>query len=123
MVAVAETTAENGALQVDREFACGRTLLPHAHGQLVDACSMSWEALYLLPGDAVVFSAFLPHRSSPDRSRSHRRAVFLSYNASEEGNLRDVYFAYKRRVFRTEVERGDTAAVAGWRSRLARERL
>ncbi|MBO9741341.1 phytanoyl-CoA dioxygenase family protein, partial [Xanthomonas axonopodis pv. begoniae] len=123
MVAVDETTAENGALQVDCEFACGRTLLPHSHGQLVDACSISWEALYLLPGDAVVFSAFLPHQSSPNRSRSHRRAFFLTYNASEEGDLREVYFAHKRRVFPPEIERADTAAVAGWRSRLARELL
>uniref|UniRef100_A0A837AP04 Phytanoyl-CoA dioxygenase n=1 Tax=Xanthomonas vasicola pv. vasculorum NCPPB 890 TaxID=1184265 RepID=A0A837AP04_XANVA len=90
---------------------------------MVDACSISWEALYLLPGDAVVFSAFLPHQSSPNRSRSHRRAFFLTYNASEEGDLREVYFAHKRRVFPPEVERADTAAVAGWRSRLARELL
>jgi hypothetical protein len=123
MVAVDETTAENGALEIDREFACGRTVLPHSNGQLIDTAAIRWDPLYLSPGDAVVFSAFLPHRSGPNSTRMHRRAFFLTYNAMEEGDLRDAYFAHKRRVFPPEVERGDTADVARWRSRLARELL
>lgn len=123
MVAVDQTTADTGVLEVDREFACGRTLLPHARGQLVDALSIPWEPLYLLPGDAVVFSAFLPHRSGPNTSSSHRRAFFLTYNAADEGDLREAYFAHKRRVFPPEVERSETSDTAGWRSRLARELL
>lgn len=121
MIAVDETTDENGALQVDREFACGRSPLPHAEGRLADESGIAWQTLYLSPGDAVIFSSFLPHQSGPNTSHSSRRAFFLTYNAKDEGDLRESYFAHKRKVFPPEVERGHEYNVAAWRSRLARE--
>jgi hypothetical protein len=39
----------------------------------------------LEPGDALVFGAFMPHRSDINRSTRSRRHLLLSYNAAREG--------------------------------------
>jgi 2-aminoethylphosphonate dioxygenase len=39
----------------------------------------------LAPGDALVFGAFMPHRSAPNRSAASRRHLLVSYNARREG--------------------------------------
>jgi 2-aminoethylphosphonate dioxygenase len=41
--------------------------------------------LVLAPGDVAFFGCFVPHRSAPNRSRSPRRAYYLSYNAQSDG--------------------------------------
>lgn len=45
------------------------------------------------PGDAAFFGCFTPHRSGPNRSRSWRRLLYLSYNAaSDGGDQRDAHY-------------------------------
>lgn len=41
--------------------------------------------LELAPGDAVLYGAFMPHRSATNRSSSQRRHLLFSYNADREG--------------------------------------
>jgi len=48
------------------------------------------------PGDAVLFTSFLPHRSGPNRSVTPRRLIYAVYNAAAEGDLRAAYFATKQ---------------------------
>ncbi len=50
--------------------------------------------LVLAPGDIAVFSCMTPHRSSPNRSQTWRRQLYLSYNTqSEGGDQRDAHYA------------------------------
>jgi ectoine hydroxylase-related dioxygenase (phytanoyl-CoA dioxygenase family) len=50
--------------------------------------------LALAPGDIAVFSCMTPHRSSPNRSQTWRRQLYLSYNTkSEGGDQRDQHYA------------------------------
>ena len=47
------------------------------------------------PGDAVLFTSFLPHRSGPNRSVTPRRLIYAVYNAAAEGDLRADYYRQK----------------------------
>jgi hypothetical protein len=50
--------------------------------------------LALTPGDIAIFSCMTPHRSSPNRSHTWRRQLYLSYNTqSEGGDQRDAHYA------------------------------
>uniref|UniRef100_A0A7S2XD40 HD domain-containing protein n=1 Tax=Lotharella oceanica TaxID=641309 RepID=A0A7S2XD40_9EUKA len=47
------------------------------------------------PGDVLVFSSYVPHRSRVNRSPASRRLLYLTYNAAREGYLRDEYYRDK----------------------------
>jgi ectoine hydroxylase-related dioxygenase (phytanoyl-CoA dioxygenase family) len=53
----------------------------------------------------LLFDSYLPHRSGPNRSQSPRRALYVTYNRTSEGDVRDAYFDHKRRTFPPEIER------------------
>jgi 2-aminoethylphosphonate dioxygenase len=49
--------------------------------------------LVLSPGDVAVFGCMTPHRSSPNRSETWRRQLYLSYNArSDGGEQREAHY-------------------------------
>lgn len=48
------------------------------------------------PGDLVIFSSYVPHRSRPNLSGRPRRLLYLTYNSQDEGYLRDEYYRHKR---------------------------
>ncbi len=105
MVSVDATTIENGCLEV----AAGR----HREGMLKTAAdltidsseSLDWLPVPTKPGDLVLFDSFLPHRSGPNTTNKSRRALYLTYNHAEEGDVRDEYFELKRQSFPPDVER------------------
>jgi 2-aminoethylphosphonate dioxygenase len=39
----------------------------------------------------------VPHRSGPNRTAHPRRALYLTYNAASEGNLRQAYYDDRER--------------------------
>ncbi len=51
-------------------------------GVVDESCAVE---ITLSPGDVAFFSGFMPHRSAPNRSRSWRRQLYLSYNAESDG--------------------------------------
>ena len=52
---------------------------------------------YLLKkGGAVFFDSFVPHRSSTNKSSRPRRALYVTYNAKTEGDLRKDYYDFKK---------------------------
>jgi putative nucleotidyltransferase with HDIG domain len=77
--------------------------------------SLDWQPLPTRPGDIVMFGSYLPHRSGKNLSKDSRRALYATYNRLADGNVRDDYFAEKRRVFPPDVERepGKTYADSG----------
>lgn len=98
LVSVDAATADNGCL----EFAAGR----HREGLigLTEDGIISKEAEAALeftpcetaPGDVVIFSSYVPHRSRPNLSTQRRTLLYLTYNAQVEGYLRDEYYRHKR---------------------------
>ena len=50
-------------------------------------------------GDALWFHSRTPHRSAANSSSEDRRAIFPTYNALREGDLRDAYYRQKSLEF------------------------
>lgn len=53
------------------------------------------------------FHSRTPHRSGPNTSASARRALYPTYNARSEGDLRTEYYAAKRARFAAGAGRDD----------------
>ena len=58
------------------------------------------------PGDAIYFSSYAPHKSSPNASNCPRRNLYLTYNAMSEGDFRETYYADKREALRQANDSG-----------------
>jgi ectoine hydroxylase-related dioxygenase (phytanoyl-CoA dioxygenase family) len=107
MVPVDPFTEENGCLVMARD-AHERVFLPmNPDGTLrADVVArLDVEPLLAAPGDAIVFDAWVPHWSGPNRSTRPRRSYYLTFNPAAAGDRRSAYFARKRECFPPEYER------------------
>jgi hypothetical protein len=107
MIPVDAFTRENGCLEMARD-ACARVFLPqNPDGTVQDAAfeRLTLEPLLAEPGDAIVFDAWVPHRSGPNRSAGPRRSYYLTFNPISAGDRRAAYYARKRECFPPEYER------------------
>jgi hypothetical protein len=112
MIAIDDMTIENGCLQVCRGNWTGENYVPCVkislagsnpdgngrEGAILNdvACDLLWEYVECLSGDIFIFSGWLPHRSSCNLTQLTRRAVFLTYNHSEDGELYETYYRVMR---------------------------
>lgn len=106
LVAVDESTAENGPL----EFVAGKHrqgLLGKMDEPLADDLFPpgSYQPLMCRPGDVVLFDSFAPHRSGPNLSSQPRRLLYITYNKASEGDHRARYYEEKRKAFPPDCER------------------
>jgi hypothetical protein len=100
MLAIDDSTAENGCLEVVSGM--HHELLPTddvgcIRGDIVAA--MSWSAVPVRAGQTLWFHSRTPHRSGPNSSPTPRRALYPTYNAAREGDLRDQYYRDKLATF------------------------
>jgi hypothetical protein len=97
LVAVDDATPANGCLEVV-SGRHGARLPVDARGCIRSdvARSLHWEPVAMRAGQALWFHSCTPHRSGPNRSASPRRALYPTYNAAAEGDLRDRYYRQKR---------------------------
>lgn len=106
MVAIDETTPENGSLEfipgAHREGLLGRKWAPLEDR---DTGHRPYVALHCKPGDAVFFDSYAPHRSEPNRTAHSRRVLYITYNRFSEGDQRERYYADKHRNYPPDVER------------------
>jgi hypothetical protein len=56
---------------------------------------LNFAVMKCVPGDILIFSGYLPHRSAANNSNKERRALFLTYNRKSEGDLHASYYAAK----------------------------
>ena len=106
MVAIDDSTPENGCLEV----ASGQHQMLLATDdsgcitqEIVD--SLQWDLVPVQAGQTLWFHSRTPHRSGANNSRLPRRALYPTYNALVEGDLRDEY--YERKV--AEFAAGEAA--------------
>lgn len=117
LLAIDDADLDNGCL----EFARGlhrEGLLPTDDAGCLDADfadDLVWEPVPVARGGAVFFDSFAPHRSGPNRSDRPRRALYVTYNAANEGDLRDRYYDHKRRV----LESGRVSLIGHFQGRPA----
>ena len=101
LISIDEATAENGCLY----FSPGR----HREGMIAldaDGCiapdvakGMDWVAAPTQPGDVLLFSSYIPHKSDANGSNLPRRIIYAVYNSLSEGDWRDKYYEDKRQAF------------------------
>ena len=101
LISVDSATPESGCLY----FASGR----HQEGFIAldengcvapeTASEMDWVAVPTNPGDILLFGSYIPHKSPTNRSNQPRRIIYLTYNASSQGDWREQYYADKRQAF------------------------
>jgi hypothetical protein len=107
MVAVDDARAGNGCLEV----VSGRhhELLPTDEAGCIRAdavAEMEWTLAEVRAGETLWFHSRTPHRSGPNLGPTPRRALYPTYNALAEGDLRAAYYKQRR------SELGDSAAVS-----------
>jgi hypothetical protein len=108
MVAVDDATIENGCLEVAEGH--HREVLPMdatgcIRGDVVDA--LDWQPVEVQAGQTLWFHSRTPHRSGPNRSDRPRRALYPTYNARAEGDLRDAYYRQKLAELAVREAAGD----------------
>lgn len=97
MLAVDGATTDNGCLEV--VSASHHDLLPTDDAGCIRpdvAADLVWTALEVGAGQALWFHSRTPHRSGPNHSAAPRRAVYPTYNAAAEGDLRADYYRQKQ---------------------------
>jgi len=106
MVAIDETNAENGSLEMLPGMH-KRGLLGEKWAPLSDhhTGGAKYEAVHCQPGDAVFFDSFAPHRSAPNLTQQARRVLYITYNKRSEGDSRAAYYAAKRQSYPPDIER------------------
>ncbi|CAM9169189.1 unnamed protein product, partial [Ectocarpus fasciculatus] len=114
MIAIDDMTADNGCLRVVRgkwsedstaemcaPVEADAAANPDGNGRRgamtpEAAAELDWEDVECKSGDMYIFSGWIPHRSGVNATQLPRRAVFLTYNCPEDGDLRDDYYRVMR---------------------------
>ena len=107
MVAVDDATIENGCLQVV-DHLHHDVLLQDERGCIVGdlADTLDFHPMPLRAGDTLFFDALTPHKSAANTSARARRALYPTYNAASEGDLRTAYYEEKLKQFSTPAADG-----------------
>lgn len=96
MIAVDDADAENGCLEV--VSGCFDRVLPMNEVGCIDDSTvdqLEWTSAPVRAGQTLWFHSRTPHRSGPNSSTRDRRALYPTYNALAEGDLRDEYYRTK----------------------------
>jgi hypothetical protein len=96
MVAVDDALVANGCLEV--VSCCFDEVLPMDDVGCIRADvagSLPWEPVEVRAGETLWFHSRTPHRSGPNPGPSARRALYPTYNARAEGDLRAAYYEAK----------------------------
>lgn len=108
MVAIDDATEGNGCLEV--VSGAHHELLPVDERGCVRAdvvARLSWEPVPVRAGQCLWFHSRAPHRSGPNESTVARRALYPTYNARSEGDLREAYYRDKLAEFARREETAD----------------
>ncbi len=113
MVAIDAADETNGCLEV----------VPRMHAEVLPmddsgciradvVASMTWMPVEVAAGQTLWFHSRTPHRSGPNRSGVPRRALYPTYNAASEGDLRTDYYREKLAAFADSAAPDDRVRVS-----------
>lgn len=113
MIAVDDALVGNGCLEV----VSGRhhDLLPVDDAGCIRAdvvAAMAWDPVEVRAGEVLWFHSRTPHRSGPNPGPLPRRALYPTYNAASEGDLRAAYYEQKARELSEAGGASDRVAVS-----------
>jgi hypothetical protein len=112
MVAIDDADGANGGLEV--VSGCFDEVLPVDARGCIDApvvAALEWTPVPVRAGQTLWFHSRAPHRSGPNTTGRPRRALYPTYNAAREGDLRAAYYETKRAAFAAAPE-GDRSRVS-----------
>lgn len=113
MIAVDQSTVSNGCLEVvDGEH---QELLPmNDRGCIVNdwVATHDWHPVEMEAGDVLFFHSHTPHRSGTNNSQRDRRAIYPTFNAASQGDLRSDYYEEKLRIFRDTEHETDNVRIS-----------
>ena len=113
MVAVDDATVANGCLEV--VSGAHAEVLPMDDAGCVHpdvVATFRWDAVEVAAGQTLWFHSRTPHRSGPNTSALARRALYPTYNARSEGDLREAYYAEKLGAFAASDAPSDRVRVS-----------
>lgn len=96
LLAVDDADLDNGCLEVVSGM--HGDVLPTDEAGCIQpdvVAGLDWMPVAVRGGDALWFHSRTPHRSGPNRSATARRALYPTYNAAGEGDLRAAYYRQK----------------------------
>ena len=106
MIAIDETNAENGSVEMipgmHKQGLLGKMWAPLTD---TDTSNASYQPVHCQPGDAVFFDSYAPHRSLPNKTDQARRVLYITFNATSDGDQRAQYYADKRKNYPPDIER------------------
>ncbi len=75
------------------------TILPNNNGVILNSDKLKWDKpINTNFGDIILFNSYIPHKSSQNLSNEPRKSLYLTFNKSSEGNLRDDYYNIKKKT-------------------------
>jgi len=110
MVAVDDAVLGNGCLEV--VSGCHHDVLPTDESGCIRAdvvARLDWAPVEVRAGETLWFHSRTPHRSGPNLGVTPRRALYPTYNALAEGDLRAAYYEQKR----AELDGRDAVSLIG----------
>ena len=113
MVAIDEATVDNGCLEVASGMHHELLAMDDAgciHPDVV--AQLEWAAVEVEAGQTLWFHSRTPHRSGPNQSPLARRALYPTYNAASEGDLREDYYRRKLEEFAQREAAGSHTGVS-----------
>lgn len=113
MVAIDDATVDNGCLEVVSERHHEVLAMDDVGCIRADVVEqMEWAAVEVRAGQTLWFHSRTPHRSGPNLSPLARRALYPTYNALSEGDLREEYYREKLATFRRRSDDGEHTGVS-----------
>jgi hypothetical protein len=97
MIAIDDSTADNGCLEIVEGMHRGP--LPTDDAGCIPAglaATFTWKPVPVHAGSMLWFDWHVPHRSGPNTSPDRRRAIYLTYNPASDGNHRQRYYEEKQ---------------------------
>ena len=94
MINLCDTNENNGCLEFSPLD--NSQILEHSNGIISQPEKLDWIRCQTNFGDIVLFNSYIPHRSGPNLLKEPRKAIYLTYNSSEDGYLRDEYYKKKK---------------------------
>ena len=113
MVAIDDATLDNGCLEV--VSGAHAEVLPMDDAGCVHpdvVATMQWDPVEVRAGQTLWFHSRTPHRSGPNSSAAARRALYPTYNARSEGDLREDYYREKLAAFASDDGSGKHTKVS-----------